>query len=112
MSADNLRYSNPPQYLIVSIRDRLFCPRYLVVNSTPFSGALRVVSQSFQSLLNRPVGDGLNFCVGFGADGLADQILGRNASRLGFDIAGLAADLGTVNLQNPDLGANGRYGYR
>lgn len=43
--------------------------------------------------------------VGIGTDGLAEQILSRNASRLGFDIAGLAADLGTVNLQNPDLGA-------
>ena len=42
--------------------------------------------------------------VGFGADSLADQILTRNASRLGFDIAGLAADLGRVNAENPDLG--------
>ena len=61
--------------------------------------------QSSQSLLRAQISDAINVRVGFGADNLADQILSRNASRLGFDIAGLAADLGTVNLQNPDLGA-------
>lgn len=61
--------------------------------------------QSYQSLLRAQINDAINVRVGIGTDGLADQILSRNASRLGFDIAGLAADLGTVNLQNPDLGA-------
>ena len=61
--------------------------------------------QSYQSLLRAQISDAINVRVGFGADNLADQILSRNASRLGFDIAGLAADLGNVNLQNPDLGA-------
>jgi hypothetical protein len=61
--------------------------------------------QSFQSLLRVPASDALNARVGFGANDLADQILGRNASRLGFDIAGLAADLGRVHAENPDLGA-------
>jgi hypothetical protein len=61
--------------------------------------------QSFQSLLKTPVSDGLNVRLGFGVDSLASQILGRNASPLGFDIAGLSADLGTLNIQNPDLGA-------
>jgi hypothetical protein len=68
-------------------------------------GRFALSVQSFQSLLRVPASDALNVRVGFGANDLADQILGRNASRLGFDIAGLAADLGNVNLQNPDLGA-------
>jgi hypothetical protein len=61
--------------------------------------------QSFQSVFRSPIADALNVRVGFGADSLASQILGRNASSLGFDIAGLAADLGRVNTENPDLGA-------
>ena len=68
-------------------------------------GRFALSVQSFQSVFKSPIADALNVRVGFGADSLANQILGRNTSPLGFDIAGLAADLGNVNLQNPDLGA-------
>jgi hypothetical protein len=68
-------------------------------------GRFALSVQSFQSLLRVPVSDALNVRVGFGANDLADQILGRNASRLGFDIAGLASDISRVNAENPDLGA-------
>jgi hypothetical protein len=97
--------SQNPGHLVISIRDRLFGLRYLLPTSILLRGRFALSVQSFQSLLNTPVNNGLSVRVGFGADSLASQILGRNASSLGFDIAGLAADLGTVNLQNPDLGA-------
>lgn len=63
--------------------------------------------QPIRSDYRSPTADALNARIrfGFGPDSLTDQILSRNASRLGFDIAGLAADLGRVNAENPDLGA-------
>jgi hypothetical protein len=62
-------------------------------------GRFALSVQSLRFDFRSPIADALNVRVGFGANDLADQILGRNASRLGFDIAGLAADLGTVNLK-------------
>ena len=61
---------------------------------------------SIQSI-QRPSGiDALRARVDFGADSLASQILNRNASPLGFDLAGLSSDLGAIYRQNPDLGGD------
>ena len=61
---------------------------------------------SIQSI-QRPSGiDALRARVDFGADSLASQILNRNASSLGFDLAGLSSDLGAITRQNPELGGD------
>lgn len=59
----------------------------------------------FQLLSKLPIADGVRLGVGGAGEGLARQLLDRNASPLGLDIAGLLADLGAVNRQDPALGS-------
>jgi hypothetical protein len=40
---EGMTVSQNPGHLVISIRDRLFGLRYLLANSTPFAGAIRVV---------------------------------------------------------------------